>query len=82
MGAVRPEAVVLVRERLAAARGRLQEAVHALDEAGVLDEDDRLTLRALGDDLDRASAAIVEAREQLLDLRFFLRGGYVVMGGT
>lgn len=69
---MRPEAVALVRERLAAARGQLQEVVHVLDEAGVFDEDDRLTLGALGVDLERATGGLFRALSELVELRLFL----------
>ena len=70
--AVRPRAVALVHEAIVAAREHLQEALHALDEAAVLDDDGRLTLGALDDDLGRAEASIATARKYLVELRLFL----------
>lgn len=65
---VRPERVSEVRERLMAARDALQGAIHDLDCAGVLDDDDRLRHVQLGEDIERAWTKMEEARRGVTDL--------------
>lgn len=70
--AVRPEKIGEVRARLMAARDLLQEAMHELDHAGILDDLDRLPLSQLGADLFQASAKMEAARIAVTDLRLCL----------
>ena len=74
---VRPEKIAEVRARLLDARTRVQEVVHVLDAASVLDDDDRLTLEALGKDLDTACVGMEAALSQVQDLcRHIIRDGW------
>lgn len=72
--AVKDEKVDEVRRRLSAARDSLQEAIHVLDAAGVLDDEDRLTYGALGADIGRALEDIDRAREEITSLCLSLIG--------